>query len=57
MVIEATIEEQVGNISKAIQGLRKKITELEVNTTPRTPPEKRVKRERTAQKVVVKINI
>jgi hypothetical protein len=39
MVVEAMVKEQVGKISKAIQGLRKKITELEVSAAPRTPLE------------------
>jgi hypothetical protein len=55
MVVEDIIEEKVGKISKAIQGFRKKITELEVNTTLGTPLEEREKRERTVQTMVVKI--
>jgi hypothetical protein len=55
MVVKATIEEQVGNINKAISGLRKKITTLEGSTTTGTPPEERAQRERISQTTVVKI--
>jgi hypothetical protein len=47
MVVEAMVEEQVVNISEAIQGLCKNITELEVRATPRIPPEERAQREWT----------
>jgi uncharacterized protein (DUF3084 family) len=57
MVVEAMVEEQVVNISEAIKGLHMKITELEVRTTPGTPPEERAQRERTAQTTVEKIKI
>jgi hypothetical protein len=47
MVVEATLEEHVSKISEVIQGFCTRIKELEVCTTPGTPPEEKEQRERT----------
>jgi hypothetical protein len=47
MVVEATLEEHVSKISEVIQGFHTRIRELEVHTTPGTPPEEKEQRERT----------
>jgi hypothetical protein len=47
LVVEATMEEHVSRISEVIKGFRTRIEELQFYTTPGTPPEERVGRERT----------
>jgi hypothetical protein len=55
LVVEATVEDQVSNISIIIKGLQNKIIELELRALPGTPPEEREQRERTTQTIVEKI--
>jgi hypothetical protein len=55
MVVKAMVEEHVVNISEVIKGLRTNIRELEVRTTPGTPPEERAQMEQTMQTSVEKI--
>jgi predicted nucleic acid-binding Zn-ribbon protein len=43
--MEASIEEQVTNTSKSIQGFHARIVNLEAHMTPNTPLEEREKRE------------
>ena len=55
MVVKATVEEHVVNISEVIKGLHTNIRELEVRTTPGTPPKERAQMEQTMQVLVEKI--
>jgi hypothetical protein len=57
MVVEATIEEHVKNISEVIKGLRRKVVEIKPHTTLGTPSEERVQRERNSKTRVGKIKI
>jgi hypothetical protein len=55
MVVEATLEEQVSNIKEFIKGFHFMIEYLESCTTPVTPPEEKVERERTTMAAVASI--
>jgi hypothetical protein len=55
MEVDTPLEEKVMKISEAIQGFCVNIVDLEVCTTPSTPPEEREKREKTIAMTVESI--
>jgi hypothetical protein len=55
MEVNTPLEEQVTKTNEAIQGFHVKIVDLEVCTTPSTPPKEREKRENIALMIVENI--
>jgi hypothetical protein len=55
MEVDTSLEDKLMNISEAIHGFHTKIVDLEVRTTPSTPPEERYQREKTIVMIVESI--
>jgi hypothetical protein len=55
IVVEATMEEKVLKIGEVIKGLCMRIEDLQLRSTPGTPPEEREGRERTMMTVIENI--
>jgi hypothetical protein len=53
---DTLLEEQVTNLSKSIQGFQTKITDLEAQRIPSTPPEEREQHENMATISIENIN-